>query len=132
MRRPMRRPSVGSTVVLVPGPFGGLMLFQRPAHEGPLRHLYTLVDPLELSSCVRELTAPRTVILCDARYRYAVAGAVLSVADLYVVPATWLRGIEGWDTAPRAERAAALVTVCRRRPIQHLLGRRELELLFPF
>jgi hypothetical protein len=130
----MRRPSVGSTVVLVPGAFGGLILFQRPAHGGPLRHLFTLVDPLELSSCVNELPAPRTVILCDARYRDAVAGAVLSAADLYIVPAAWLRGIEPWDTeqrAERAERAAALVTAHRQRPIEHLLGHRQFELLFP-
>ena len=59
------------------------------------------------------------------------AGAVLSAADLYIVPAAWLRGIEPWDTAPRAERAAALVTAHRQRPIEHLLGHRQLELLFP-
>jgi len=72
-----------------------------------------------------------TVILCDARYRDAVAGAVLSAADLYIVPAASLRGIEPWDTAPRAERAAALVTAHRQRPIEHLLSHRQLELLFP-
>ena len=72
-----------------------------------------------------------TVILCDARYRDAVAGAVLSAADLYIVPAASLRGIEPWDTAPRAERAADLVTAHRQRPIEHLLSHRQLELLFP-
>lgn len=128
----MKRTALGSTVVLVPGVIGGLQLFQRAAHGGPLRHLYTLVDPLELSSCVNQLAAPRTVILCDARFRDVVATAVLRVAELYVVPATWLRGIETWDTEQRAERAAALVTAHRQRPIEHLLGGRQLDLLLPF
>jgi hypothetical protein len=56
---------------------------------------------------------------------------VLSAADLCVVPAAWLRGIEPWDTEQRAEGTAVLVTAHRRRPIEHLLGHRQLELPVP-
>ena len=37
-----------------------------------------------------------------------------------------------WDVAERADRAGALVTAHRQRPIEHLLGGRQLELLLPF
>lgn len=128
----MSNAAAGSTVVLVPGVLGGLKLFQRAPHGGPLRHLCTVVEPLELSSCVHQLEAPRSVVLCDARYRDVVAAAVLRIADLYVVPALWLRDIEQWDTEQRAERAAALVTAHRKRPIEHVIGGRQLEMLLPF
>ena len=127
----MRRTPPGSTAVLVAGVLGGLKLFQRRA-PGPFHEGCTVSDPCELRTCLDTLPGPRTVILCDGRHRELVASTVLSIADLYVVPAAWFRDIHPWDVAERADRAGALVTAHRQRPIEHLLGGRQLELLLPF
>lgn len=127
----MSRPRAGSTAVLVPGPFGTLRLFQRRG-PGRLQPTYIIHGPLELRSCLSQLPWPRTAILCDARYRDLVANTILDLAELFVVPAHWLRDLDPWDLSERANRAAALVAAHRQRPIQHILGGAQLDLLIPF
>ena len=111
-----------TTVVIAPGGFGGLHLYWR-IDRGPLRDGPVLVHGYELRSCINDLPGPRTVVLCGRRFANEVSDAVLDVADLFVVPNTWLRHLPAIDPADRAACAARVAAAHARDPVEHRLSR---------
>lgn len=111
-----------TTLILVPGRLGGLHLFERTGAAMPKRGLW-LDHPGQLRDFIR--TRPRsTVVLCGSRYALCVARAVCHIADLYLVPLTWLRSVQRDQLQARAALAARLATAHRARPIE-CIARRE-------
>jgi len=115
-------------IVLAPDLYGGLRFFSRVG-RGPLRPGPLLGHPFELQSCLRQLPAPRTVVLCGRRFAHHVSAAVLDLADLVIVPNTWLRHIPAPDTDSRASHAARLALANARAPLETRAAR---EPDFPF
>jgi len=111
-----------TTVILAPEYFGGLRLYWRP-DRGPLRHGPILVHPFELRGCLNELPGPRTVVLCGRRFADQVSAAVLDLADLFVVPNTWLRHLPAFDTEDRAAHGARIAAAHARAPVEHRIAR---------
>jgi hypothetical protein len=109
-------------VILAPDLYGGLRLFSR-TDRGPLRSGPLLGHSFELQSCLRQLPAPRTVVLCGKRFADHVAAAVLDLADLVVVPNTWLRHIPAPETESRAAHAARVAVAHARAPLETHLAR---------
>ena len=115
--------------ILVPGPLGVLQAFLRRFSGVPI-HGPTIGHPDDLLACLRQLRQPRTVVLCGSRNALEVAGTVLDLADLFVVPRPWLRAVHPSDTAQRAALAARLVAAHRKWPIQRFYARDLYDLVF--
>jgi len=111
-----------TTVILAPEYFGGLRLYWRP-DRGALRHGPILVHPDELRAALNELPGPATVVLCGRRFADQVADAILDLADLFVVPNTWLRNLPARDPVDRALHGARIAAAHARAPVEHRLGR---------
>ncbi|MBI5367646.1 MAG: hypothetical protein HZA54_11460 [Planctomycetes bacterium] len=111
-----------TTIILAPEYFGGLRMYWR-TDRGPLRHGPVLVHPFEVRSCLLNLPAPRTVVLCGRRYADQVSLAVLDDADLFIVPNTWLRHLPPFDCEDRAAHGARVAAAHARAPVEHRVGR---------
>ena len=111
-----------TTVILAPESLGGLRLYWRP-DRGALRHGPLLDHPCELRTCLNELPGPATVVLCGRRFADQVSAAILDLADLFVVPNTWLRHLPAGDTEDRALHGARIAAAHARDPVEHRLGR---------
>jgi hypothetical protein len=109
-------------VILAPDLYGGLRLFSRLDRE-PLRPGPLLGHPRELQACLRELPAPRTVVLCGKRFADLVSDVVLDLADLVVVPNTWFRHLPVLDAETRASHAARVAVAHARAPLETRLAR---------
>lgn len=127
--RRRRRTMCASIAVLVPAPLGALHLYTRYA-PGPVSFADVVANPAELVSAITGLPFPRVAILCGTRLVDEVADAVLTWADLYVVPSRWLERIPRENLYERAALAAKLVSAHRAQPIEHLNGSRQLPLPF--
>jgi len=109
-------------LILVPEYFGGLRLYVR-AGRGSLRQGPIAGLPADVRACLLDLPAPRIVILCGQRFADVLADAVLDLADLFVVPNTWLRTLPSIRPGERALHAARLAIAHARAPIEHRLCR---------
>ena len=110
-------------LVLAPEPwhFGGMRLYQRSA-QGLLREGPVVVSPGDIRHWLNGLPAPRAVVLCGRRFADAVAEQVIDLADLYVVPVSWLRHLPRDEPGERAALAARLAAALAREPIEHRLS----------
>lgn len=119
-------PERSSLVILVPAPLGGFRCFNflRGLDDG-----FLVAEPNRLRHHLAWLPAPRIVVLCGRNHRKQIRDAVLDRAELYVLPATWLRSIPATAPRARAALAARLVTAHVRHPIEHFCAE---ELSFPF
>lgn len=112
--------AAGLTLVLVPGAFGGLLMYQRRG-SGPL----SSAEPLDGPGALRQAicaTGCRNIILCGSRHVRPVIDAIVGLADVFVVPLPWLRAVPRRNPAARATLAAQLVTAHRARPILQVYG----------
>jgi hypothetical protein len=105
----------------MPGQFGGMRLYSRSTHgqvlEGPV-----VVSAGDVRHWLNELPEPRAVVLCGRRAVDAVADAVIDIADLYVVPVSWLRHLPREEPGERALLAARLAAAHAREPIEHRIS----------
>ena len=104
------------TIVLVPEDLGGLRAYLRkassPLVSGPV---FTTLDDLDkFLFYIRP--APR-LILCGSRYADGVSRITKYKADLFIVPAQWLRNMPPHEPLLRAAYAVQLVTAHRSSPI---------------
>jgi hypothetical protein len=109
-------------LILAPEYFGGLRLYVRTG-RGPLRQGPIAGLPADVRACLLDLPAPRVVILCGRRFADELSDAVLDLADLFVVPNTWLRGLPKIEPGERALQAARLAVAHAQAPIEHRLSR---------
>lgn len=105
-----------STVVLVPGPLGGLLLYGRAA-PGPLRFVADITHPEQLCTSLLRFRKPCVIVLCGTRHADKLLGPTLTHGDLHIVPIDWLASIPPGDVLARATLAARLATAHRRQPI---------------
>ncbi len=106
-----------TTCILAPDDHGRLRLYWKSA-PGRLRGGSRLDHPADLREPLQELPEPRTVVLCGQRFADNVADAVLDIADLVVVPNTWLRYLPARNPARRAGLAGRLALAHAHRPIE--------------
>jgi len=104
-----------------PGQFGGMRVYSR-SPQGLLRVGPIVVSPGDIRSRLDALPGPRAVVLCGRRFAREVADAVIDLADLYVVPVSWLRHLPGDEPGERAALAARLAVAHAREPIEHRLS----------
>ena len=109
-------------LILAPEYFGGLRLYLRTGRgalrQGPIAGL-----PGDVRACLLDTPAPRIVILCGRRFADELSDAVLDLADLVVVPNTWLRNLSRLEPGERALHAAQLAVAHAKAPIEHRLCR---------
>lgn len=105
-----------ATVVLVPGPLGGLLLYGRIA-PGPLRFVANITHPELLCTSLLRFRKPCVIVLCGTRHADKLIGPALTHDDLHIVPTDWLASIPAGDVLARATLAARLATAHRRHPI---------------
>jgi hypothetical protein len=106
-----------TTCILAPDDQGGLRLYWK-CGPGPLRGGACIQRPDDLREPLQELPEPRTVVLCGRRLADSVAEAVLDIADLVVVPNTWLRYLPTRNPAGRAGLAVRLADAHAHGPIE--------------
>jgi len=110
-------------LILAPEPssFGGMRLFSRTA-QGLLREGPTVVSPGDVRHWLDKLPAPKAVVLCGRRFADQIGSYVIDLADLYVVPVSWLRHLPCDEPGERAALAARLALAHNREPIEHRLS----------
>lgn len=108
-------------LVLAPDCYGGLRMYLR-RDRGPLLRGPTVAHPREVRDCLLGLPSPRSVVLCGRRFADELSDAFLDLADLFVVPNTWLRHIPRLEPGERAAHAARFAVAHARTPIEHRIG----------
>ena len=118
-----------TTVVLLPSALGYCLWIQWPRQR--LRSCQEIVPLADLPDVVRALGDPVTVVLVGRRHADAVSRAVLSAADLVIVPDPWLRRVPRRALSARAELAARIAWASRAATVEHR-QRNDLQLTLPF
>jgi len=126
-RRKPRRTATAH--VLVPGPFGGLVLFHRRG-SSPIYGGTVVADAGHLRALIQKTRGYSFVVLCGSRYLEPVVRAVDNLADVYLVPLHWLRGIPRDQPELMAGTATTLVTAHHRGPIRPIYRWHQPELPF--
>jgi hypothetical protein len=110
-------------LILAPEPrcFGGMRLYSRTAH-GLLREGPTVVRPGDVRHWLNDLPAPRAVVLCGRRFADQIGSYVIDLADLYVVPISWLRHLPCDEPGERAALAARVALAHALDPIERRLS----------
>lgn len=110
-------------LILAPEPrsLGGMRLFLRTA-QGLLREGPTVVSPGDVRHWLNDLPLPRAVVLCGRRFADQIGSYVIDLADLYVVPVSWLRHLPCDEPGERAALAARVALAHAHDPIEHRLS----------
>lgn len=115
--------------VLIPCPLGYCLFVRWPRQ--PLRACTALVDAADLHDVVRALGGALTVVLVGRRYADLVSRDVLDVADLVVVPDSWVRRVPKRALSKRAEVALRVAVAHVADTVEHR-QRRDLQVPLPF
>ena len=95
-------------IVLLPSPLGFCLFVRWPRQR--LRSCSAILHPMDLRDAVGSLGGPLTTVLVGRREADLVAGQVLPVGDLVVVPEVWMRGVPPHAFSRRAEVALRAAT----------------------
>ena len=115
--------------VLIPCPLG-YCLFVRWVRQ-PLRTCSAILDPADLRDAVRSLGDPLTVVLVGRRHADGVSREVLEVADLVVVPESWVRRVPRTALTQRAQIALRVAVAHLAATVEHR-ARAEMQVPLPF